>query len=288
MQTETANATARPSDRHTPGPVFRIVQSRQNARVKFLRAALRSGPQEGLVALEGLHLLEEALRSGLQLATVFVREGSEKLLDSLLRPHGGFHALSAATELLLLTPEVFASAASTEAPQGIAALAAVPTFGPEALLADSAPLVLVAAGLQDPGNLGTLARSAEAFGASGLLLLPGTVSPWNAKAIRASAGSVFRLPIASAADPGHLRKRGLRLLAAVPAEGTPAAQAGLDQGCALVLGNEGAGLSSELLAECDERITILCPGPVESLNAAIAGGILLYEAARQRQTRVRP
>ncbi len=131
--------------------------------------------------------MEEAIRSGLRLGTVFFSESASERLHKLLPQ------LSAHTEALLLPDEVFASAVPSETPQGVAALVKVKSFSLEQLLAASPALIVIAAGLQDPGNLGTIARSAEAFGANGLLLGERTVSPWNWKAVRASAGSLFRL-----------------------------------------------------------------------------------------------
>jgi len=257
----------------------RIVQSRQNARVKELRAALRKGEktESGLIALEGQHLVEEALRSHLRIATLFVRSGSLGLLDDLpLSPH---------TETLELPPDIFASAVTTESPQPIAALAEAPAFTLEKILGQPHPLIVVSAGLQDPGNLGTIVRSAEAFGASGIVALPGTVGIWNAKALRASSGSAFRLPVALATGKdllAALKAHRIRAVATTVDRGTPAQQLNLTQPIALFIGNEGSGLSSELASQCDEQITIPSPGPVESLNAAIAASILLYEASRQR------
>ena len=259
----------------------RIVQSRQNARVKELRAALRSGEMtdSGLIALEGQHLVEEALRSGLHIATLFIRSGSVDLLNGLvLRSH---------TEIIELPPDILASAVTTETPQPIAALAEAPSLSLDPILAARQPLIIVSAGLQDPGNLGTIVRSAEAFDADGIVTLPGTVSIWNAKALRASAGSAFRMPVIPASSKeviSTLRAYSIRSVATVVEGGTPAHQLDLAQPIALFIGNEGNGLPPELLAQCDERITIPCPGPVESLNAATAAGILLYEASRQRQT----
>ena len=168
----------------------RIVQSRQNARVKELRAGFRSASrtEHGHIAIEGEHLLLEAIAAGLTIPAVFIRQGSESLLDHLQLPD--------TAEIIALPPDIFASAVSTESPQGIAALVDPPAFTLDHILnARGTPLILIAAGLQDPGNLGTLIRSAEAFAATGLITLPGTVSPWNQKALRASAGSVFRLPV---------------------------------------------------------------------------------------------
>lgn len=257
----------------------RIVQSRHNARVKELRRAFAQPGrgERGLVAIEGELLLGEAMRSGLSVETVFVRSGSEGLLERLA---------VAAGEVLELPAEVFASVVETESPQGVAALVAAPRFAVEDMFpARGAALLLVMAGLQDPGNAGTLIRSAEAFGASGAVLLPGTVNPWNAKAVRASAGSVFRLPAVSMGVEElvtELGKRGVRLLAAATDGDVALGEAGLSGPVAVVIGNEGAGVPAEVLAVADGRVAIRCPGAVESLNAAIAGSILLYEAARQR------
>lgn len=258
----------------------RIVQSRHNARVKELRRAFAQPGrgERGLVGIEGELLLGEAARSGLVVETVFVRSGSEAVLERVGVEAG---------EVLELPADVFASAVETESPQGVAALVAAPRFGVEEIFPErGAGLILVMAGLQDPGNAGTLIRSAEAFGASGVVLLAGTVSQWNPKAVRASAGSVFRVPVVSMRLEeltSLLGKRGVRLLAATADGDVELRGAGLDGPVAVVIGNEGAGVPAEVLAASDARVAIECPGPVESLNAAIAGSILLYEAARQRQ-----
>ncbi len=291
-----------------------VVTSRSNARVKQLRAAFAGQARlsGGLVAVEGDNLLGEALRSGMVLKTVFVSEG--RTLPRMV-PRG--------VEVMWLAEEVFASVMETRSPQGVAALLVPPVRGLEDVVSlpdggkavslaldtppcrdeaaprmghpdstmghtDSGqPLILVAAGLQDPGNLGTLVRSAEAFGASGVLTTAGTVSGWNQKALRASAGSIFRVPVVGVGleELAALKAGGVRLMAAVAEDyrGTVAAQeADFSGACAVMIGNEGAGLSEELLELADVRVTIPCPGRVESLNAAIAGSLLLYEASRQR------
>jgi TrmH family RNA methyltransferase len=261
----------------------RLIESRQNPRVKELRAALaRTGrTPSGLIAIEGDHLVAEAMRSRLRFATVFLRDGSQHQTE-----------LPPDAEHLLLPADVFSSAVATEQPQGIAALVHPPASTPEMLFRSPAPhvlapLILVLAGLQDPGNVGTLIRSAEAFAASGILLLPGTASPWNPKALRASAGSAFRVPAVNATENealALLAQYNIPAIAAVARAGAPVSEAPLAEPCALLIGNEGAGLSNTLIAAAAHRITIPMPGNVESLNAAIAGSLLLYEAARQRQT----
>jgi RNA methyltransferase, TrmH family len=257
-----------------------VVSSRANARVKQLRAAFQGHARlsGGMVAIEGDHLLEEALRSGMVLKTVFVSERRE---GPKMVPRG--------VEVMRLTEEVFGSVVETQSPQGVAALLVPPVrMLDDVMGGKTAPLILIAVGLQDPGNLGTLVRSAEAFGASGVLTTPGTVSAWNQKALRASVGSVFRVPVVAvaASDIEGLKERGVRLIAGVGVEdaGVIAAQEmDFATGCAVMIGNEGAGLAVEWMELCDARVTIPCPGPVESLNAAVAGSLLLYEASRQRR-----
>jgi TrmH family RNA methyltransferase len=259
-----------------------VISSRTNARVKQLRAAFQGHARlsGGMVAIEGDHLLEEALRSGMVLKTVFVSERREV---PKIVPRG--------VEVVRLTGDVFGSVVETQSPQGVAALMVPPVWVVDDVMGsgESAALILIAVGLQDPGNLGTLVRSAEAFGATGVLTTPGTVSAWNQKALRASVGSVFRVPVVgvTASEIEGLKERGLRLIAAVGLDGVgvTAAQMDFTVGCAVMIGNEGAGLASEWMEMSDARVTIPCPGPVESLNAAVAGSLLLYEASRQRDSR---
>jgi len=258
-----------------------FVTSRANPRVKQLRAAFAGHARlsGGLVAIEGATLLQEALHCGLPIKTVFL---SERLDAPAWLPRG--------VELMHLTDEVFASVVDTRSPQGVAALLVPPTWQIEdAFRPDTTPLLLVAAGLQDPGNLGTLIRSAEAFGANAVLTTPGTVSEWNQKALRASAGSVFRVPVVSvtSGEIALLKSRGVRLLAAVAddclsTKALRVAEAELHQPSAIMIGNEGAGLGEEWLQMAEAFVSIPMPGPVESLNAAVAGSVLLYEASRQR------
>jgi TrmH family RNA methyltransferase len=261
----------------------RIVQSKHNPRLKELRRALSRPAREdrGLAGIEGPNLIHEALRAGLQLACVFVAEEFQSQLEAL--------PLDPATEILLLPRDLLASALDTETPQPIAALVELPDWTWAHIFKhDSATptLVIVLAGLQDPGNLGTILRSAEAFGADGILSLPGTVSAWNQKAIRASAGSVFRLPLLSVSPEEcflHLREAGVTVYTTALRDATPIDAADLAEPVAFLIGNEGNGVPASIAAEARSAITIPCPGPVESLNASVAASVLLYEAARQRR-----
>jgi RNA methyltransferase, TrmH family len=264
----------------------RIVQSKQNARLKELRRALNRFGREGgkLQGIEGPNLLEEALRAGLRLPYVFVAQEMQQLLDGI--------PLGAETEVLLVPRILLNAALSTESPQPVAALVEPPDWTWVHVLGRrKAPLLVVLAGIQDPGNLGTILRSAEAFGVDGVVSLPGTVSCWNQKAVRASAGSVFRLPlISSSVDEClmRLREAGVRVFTTVLRGGTPAHDANLAAPSAILIGNEGSGVPDEIALEAEGAITIPCPGPVESLNASVAAGVLLYEASQQRHAAEEP
>ncbi len=265
----------------------RIVQSEQNARLKELRKALASPGRNGrgLAGIEGANLVEEALRSGLRVPCVFAARGFENLLERLPLPRQ--------TEVLLAPRRLLDSALTTQTPQPLAALVEPPDWTWAHLLERRrkvAPLVVVLAGLQDPGNLGAILRSAEAFGAGGVVSLPGTVSAWNPKAVRASAGSVFRLPLitASAEDCfARLREAELRIWTTTVRGAEPADLMDLAAPVALIFGNESNGVPPEVAAMADGAVTISCPGSVESLNAAAAASVLLYEAARQRRGKQR-
>src|SRR5258708_2289895 len=273
---------------------LRRVEGRHNPLVKqlrqaFSRAELSDG---GDCAIEGLRILEEAIRSGLRFSAVFFRESAQDRAERLLPQIG------AQVETLLLPDKLFDSLVPSESPQGVAALVRLKEFSLDDVVErlHVGPIVVLA-GLQDPGNLGTILRSSEAFGSAGVVLGEGTVSPFNSKVVRASAGSVFRLPIVHGHGQGReksatakleavsekLRAQGVRLVATSSHKGTPLDQADLKGAVAIFFGNEGAGLPREVMAEMDEFISIPPSPQVESLNASVAASIVLYEAARQRK-----
>lgn len=262
---------------------LRRIEGKHNSLVKELRQVFASGEltATGECAVEGFRIVEEAVRSGLKIRTVFFSESAENRAAKLLPQ------LHAQVETLLLPDKLFASAVPSQTPQGVAALAQIKTFSLDSILAnaaEAAPL-LVVAGVQDPGNLGTILRSAEAFGARGVALGEGTVSAYNSKVVRASAGSVFRVPAAKSelkTLTAQLRSHGFRLLATSSHKGVPLPEAGLSGNVAIFVGNEGAGIDKKLLGEMDELITIPHSARVESLNAGVAASIVLYEAARQK------
>ncbi|MGA7258241.1 MAG: RNA methyltransferase [Terracidiphilus sp.] len=260
----------------------RIVQSKQNGRLKELRRALGHPGREarGLAGIEGLNLLDEALRAGLRIAAVFLAMEAHDPLKGLDLPDE--------LDVMRVPQAIMNPILGTETPQPVAALVEVPDWTWAHVLRGRGawpPLVVVLAGLQDPGNAGAIVRSAEAFGATGIVALPGTVSLWNPKAVRASAGSVFRMPQVSVSVDecfNTVREAGARFLSTTGRAAEPCDMVSMTGPVALLVGNEGSGVPPRIAARADERVTICCPGPVESLNAAVAAGILLYEASRQR------
>jgi TrmH family RNA methyltransferase len=267
---------------------LREISGRHNAVLKELRRAFAHGEltEDGECAIEGLRIVEEAIRSGLRFRAVFFSESGKRLTERLMPQ------LRANVETLVLPDKLFASAVPSETPQGVAALVRVKQFKLQDVLGggqtDGRPaLVVGVVGIQDPGNLGTLLRSAEAFDATGVVLGEKTVSAYNSKVVRASAGSLFRIPMVrtkSTEVVSQLRERGIRLLATSSHQGTPLYEARLAEPLAIFIGSEAAGVPREVLSMVDEVIAIPHSSKVESLNAGVAASIVLYEAARQRQS----
>ena len=271
---------ARP--RHETPARLRRVEGRHNSLVKELRSAFTRAEltEAGDCAIEGLRIVEEAIRSGLRLHAVFFSESAETRAERLL-PQIGAHV-----ETVVLPDKLFSSAVPSETPQGVAALVRYRQNSLEDVLGriQTGPVVAVA-GLQDPGNLGTILRSAEAFGAAGVLLGEGTVSPFNPKAVRGSAGSIFRMPVIRV-KLGEalvlLREREVWLIATSSHKGRSLPEADLARPIVVFIGGEGAGVPRDMLAKVDEIVAIPHASQVESLNAGVAASIVLYEIARQR------
>lgn len=262
------------------------ITSPQNPLIKQARLLLekrREREKTGLAVLAGVRLAEDALQAGIPLAHFFYTAD----LAAKARGAQVLERLRAAgTRGYEVTPNLLASVSGTETPQGIAAVFRLP----EAALAGLPPgLVVVCDGLKDPGNLGTLARAAEALGAAGLVAAAGTVDPFSPKCVRAAMGSLFRLPVARAdavaAALHTLQERGFRTVVADARGDRLPWQVDWQGPVALVIGNEGAGPSAGALAAAAAVVRIPMPGPAESLNAGVAGSLLLYEALRQRLAR---
>jgi TrmH family RNA methyltransferase len=258
------------------------ITSAANPLLKDVRRAIHRGAltDDGWAVAETFHLLEEALRSDCEVKVVIAAASVEAAAEKHVR---GLRSV----RVIVVPDAVFQSISGTETAQGVMALVKPPAWELPQLLR-GCPLVVVLDGLQDPGNAGAVLRAAEAFGATGALFLKGTVSPYNPKAVRASAGSVFRVPLLYGMDPGlaraALQQHKVDLYAGVPARAAgparPIADADFNRPCGLIIGSEAHGVGEELRgAALDVTIPTIA---VESLNAAVAAGILLYEARRQR------
>jgi TrmH family RNA methyltransferase len=262
-------------------PRAATINSSANPLVKDVRRAIerRGLTSQGWCVAETFHLLEEALRDA-GVRHVLAAESARAHAEARLRAYPG-------VPLAVLPDRLFQTISATETSQGVVALVDLPArecFGLPAF-------VVVLDGLQDPGNAGAIVRAAEAFGATGAVFVKGTVSPYNPKTLRASAGSLFRVPFLHAIDPAEVRdaldRHGIARYAAVPPRpGSPARPlSGIDLtgDCALIIGSEARGVSPAL-ADGAAAISIPTSG-VESLNAAVACAILLYEARRQRSAK---
>lgn len=253
------------------------ISSLQNPAVQAIRHAIRSGQplENGLIAAEGPHLVEEALRSQWTIESVWTTPaGRDRYRELLSRVPAPIREIPA---------RAFQSLSSSGHVQEILALLR-PREGSWTEMTAKPALIVVLDGIQDPGNAGTIVRSAEAFGATGVIFLHGTVGLANGKFLRASAGSIFRLPAITGIPVRHLlnlfEQKPLKRYALTARAGAHLPDADFRAGVALVVGSEGAGISSELLGAA-EAISIPA-GKVESLNAAVACSIALFEAARQR------
>lgn len=256
------------------------ITSPRNPLLKEVARAASRGTlteESGLCLAEGLHLLDEALASGLTVPVVLCAKSAS---DVVSRRVAGLKRLR-----LTVTPDAwFDKLATTETTQGVMALVKPPAWNFDNICR-ARPLVAVLDGIQDPGNAGAIVRAAEAFGATGAIFLKGSAGAWHPKTLRASAGSLFRLPVMNGAEPetvlAAFAQRRVRLYAAVAHGGRPAHEADLMRPCAFVIGSEGRGVSAQVADACDP-IRIATSG-VESLNASIAAAVLLYEAASQRR-----
>jgi RNA methyltransferase, TrmH family len=234
----------------------------------------RAREETGLFLAEGIRVVEELVAAGIvpRLAVI------SSALEDTGRGRVLAGALASIAPLREVTDAELARLADTEAPQGVIVAAPVPTTELTSLRVPEHATVLVLDAVQDPGNFGTLVRTALAFGVLAVVALPGTVDPWNPKSVRAAAGATFRVPIAGiewSAALAWLHSNGFSVYVATT-DGTPLPQLAPAAHSALVVGNEGAGVGEPALRAADARVTIPMSGPAESLNVAIAAGILLY------------
>jgi TrmH family RNA methyltransferase len=255
----------------TANPLVR--EARQLGRSHRARAG-------GTFLVEGPQAVREA---GAALTHLFVTGGAAAAHPGLVgdaRRHGA--------RVVEVSDAVLAAIAGTVSPQGLVGVAHLP-FPPLGRALSGATLAVVLADVRDPGNVGTAIRTADAAGADAVVLSRGSADARSPKAVRASTGSIFHLPVTSDADLDDVlvsaRERGLQLLATSPRAALPYDEADLTRPIALVFGNEARGLSDEIVARCDGAVRIPLHGRAESLNLAATVAVLVYEAARQRRRR---
>lgn len=260
------------------------ITSENNPLVKKVRGLrLRASREKsGLFLIEGQKLLEEAFAHGLAVKDVLA---SKSFLQSGL----GHMNSAKLTSLHLVDDKLFQSMASTDTSCGVIATAEAPSWTMPHLLKAAVPLIVICLGIQDPGNLGTIVRTALAASASGVIFTKGTVHPFNPKVVRSAAGALFRLPflidLTSSEAFELVKKHGMTVIACEPTATNYFWQVDLTRPLALVLGNEGQGFSSADLACAHETVAIPMNEASESLNVAVSAGIILFGAVQQRMAR---
>ncbi|MFH0801315.1 MAG: RNA methyltransferase [bacterium] len=262
------------------------IKSRSNQKIQYARSLWEKDTREreGLLLLEGIRLLEDACSCGVLIETVFYspeimkNPRGARLLESLLEK---------SPEVYEIPEELILFLSHTKTSQGLSAIVKKPHYDLKSSMSGPSSLLLVLDEISDPGNLGTIIRTAAGAGADGIFLLPGCVEPWNDKAVRASMGAIFRLPVVEIKEPDELfSELALRKILIIAAN-TQAEKVYFEENLrlpmAFLIGNEARGLSPEILRRAGASVSIPLSGGVESLNASVAASLLLFEAVRQRR-----
>ena len=262
---------------------IQFLSSAQNTYLKMLKSLqTKKGRRDnGLFLVEGSRLVQEICApwqmDALVLTEMYYEQNEDWRVLTEKYPQA---------KVVVVPEEIFKSMADTQHPQGILAAVRMKEFTFEDLVKKEDPFLILLEDLQDPGNGGTILRTADAAGADGILCSKGTVDFYSPKTVRASMGSIFHLPVVQVEDftQGILRlqEKGIRVLAAHLQGSKPHFEADFTGGCGIMIGNEGNGLTDTAADAANERVRIPQPGRAESLNASVAAGILIYEALRQR------
>lgn len=266
-------------------PTVRAIESRHNPIVQAFRELARNPDDTGSrVLLDGAHLIADARAAGVPFETVAI--SSARLDDDTEEARLALDLERGGVEVVSAPGPVFAALSPVRTPSGLVAIARRQPWTIEDVCRGPDGFVIVAADVQDPGNVGSLLRAAEAGGATGAIVCGASANPFSWKALRGSMGSALRLPIVAGMSAveavGTLHRLEFSVVASVARGGTDPDEAGWRGRIALLIGGEGPGLSEDLVALSDTRVTIpMAPG-VESLNVAAAGAVLIYAARRQR------
>lgn len=256
--------------------MFRFIESRQNPLIKEA-FRIKDRKEKGYLLIEGRHAIETACTSRFKILRVFFSKNykNSKFLKRL----------SEDVEVIETSERIISALSDTEHPQGIVAISTYETLRLEDLPLETDPLLVVCDSIQDPGNLGTIIRTADAAGASGIIVLPGTCDPFMPKVIRSSAGSIFNISLVfSQRTPllRFLKTKKISLIVTAPSTEKIIYDLDLRGPVAFAFGNEARGVSPELIGAADELTSIPIIGKAESLNVSAAASICLYEAVRQR------
>ncbi len=246
-----------------------------------LKSSRRQRQKSGKIAVEGPNLVKEALKAGLNPEVVFFSHDYYKDAGNPIAPF-----LPAVVRKYILTPEMFKKIAQTETPQAVAAIFNFQTPGQAKQFKIVPNLAIILDRIQDPGNMGTLIRTAAAAGVDIIYYTDGSTDPYSPKVLRATAGAVFQVALEQASDPCRLirdlKAGGVQVVAAAAEAKLIYWQVDLNKPLVLIVGNEAGGIAEELLAQADLVISIPLRGQVESLNAAVSSAVILYEIVRQR------
>ncbi len=255
-------------------PVFKEVRSLKNRKDR---------EEKGLFCIEGLRSVDEALKEKADIAGILV---SEEFAAN--QGHSGVLGRMEALDVKMhrVTDKLFREISDTETPQGILAVMKMKTASMSELT-DTGGLYLILDSIRDPGNMGTIIRTADAAGFSGVILSKGCVDPYNPKVLRSTMGSIFHIPLFKAGDLPEairlIRSKGIKVYASHLDSAVSIFDTGMTSGTAVIIGSEADGVSGEAAALADALVRIPMPGRAESLNASVAAGIIMFEAVRQRQ-----
>lgn len=262
------------------------ISANDNPVIKKFRALSMKKQRDklGLYIIEGPNLLEEALNGKAKIGQILFDEEALSRSEEL----AGLARMAEERKIpaAVASPSLFLKASNTDTPQGVIAWVEKPVWTKEQFFAPEGGNIIVLDRLQDPGNLGTILRTADSAGFSGAMILKGTGDIYGPKTVRAATGTLFRLPVLFCDGPEEamavLRSHGKRVFATALENSDTYFDCDLRYDAAIVIGNEGNGICEEILSGADQNITIPMEGNTESLNAGIAAGILMYEALRQR------
>jgi TrmH family RNA methyltransferase len=266
---------------------YKPITSKDNSVIKHLRALSdpKHRKKEQVFLIEGVKMVEEALRDKVGVDLVVAS-------PALVQHHGKGVIKLAETrsiDMLWVSERLIDAISESKTPQPVMAVVKMKEHGEDELFAHDSRLMVVCHQLQDPGNLGTIIRTVEAVGAAGIALTPHTVDPYSARAVRASMGSIFRIPVVRIGDSSAFlklcKKKGFQTVATVVTGENSHFDIDLKKPTVIILGQEGAGLPQDIMDEIDLRVRIPMAETIDSLNVATSAAVVLYEAMRQRMRR---